>query len=153
MSPSARAAPMPRPTWRSTPRWRGRSRPRSTRRWASTATSSSRSRATSPPWRWPRPTSPRRRPRPRRRPPDFCDPTRKTRRILSAANLRLAVSSVGAVALPLHPPCVLASLGFRSPDLRLALRPEPLTQDSLSEEVERALGLGYRFLAHRDRTE
>ncbi len=42
----------------------------------------------------------------------------------------------------------------RPQDPRLALRPEPLSNDGgRGEDLERALGLGYRFLAHRDRTE
>src|SRR5437764_4297455 len=53
-------------------------------------------------------------------------PVRKYCRFLAAAKLRLAASSVGAMALPLHPPCVLASLAFRAPEFRQNLRPEPL---------------------------
>src|SRR5256885_6203901 len=53
-------------------------------------------------------------------------PVRKSCRFLAAAKLRLAASSVGAMALPLHPPCVLASLAFRAPEFRQNLRPEPL---------------------------
>src|SRR5439155_21888726 len=53
-------------------------------------------------------------------------PGRTSCRFLAAAKLRLAASSVGAMALPLHPPCVLASLAFRAPESRQDLRPEPL---------------------------
>src|SRR5437763_6295205 len=56
-------------------------------------------------------------------------PVRRYCRFLAAVKRRLAASSVGAMALPLHPPCVLASLAFRAPESRQNLRPEPLTPE------------------------